>query len=193
VFISSDNLDLERDARGFGPAVTGRDQRLSLLDCRVRNPDDMTELVRRRIVVGVDGSDNSREALRWAVSYAAAGDIVELVHAWSVDVVDRSAVVGAGSSPSDSGTLEAAVTRQLYDIADEVLEDEDRELLELRFTVVRGRAAETLAERSQGADLLVVGRRGLGGFPALLIGSVSDDVLQLAGCPVAVTPPLDRI
>lgn len=153
----------------------------------------MTELVRRRIVVGVDGSDNSREALRWAVSFAAAGDIVELVHAWSVDVVDRSSVVGTTSSPSDSGALDAALSRELYDIADEVLEDEDRELLELRFTVVRGRAAAILAERSRGADLLVVGRRGLGGFRALLIGSVSDDVLQLAVCPVAVTPPFDRV
>lgn len=131
-------------------------------------------------MVGVDSSQNSGEALRWAVSFASAGDVVELVHVWS------------GPGASDGAEADARMARELYDIADEVLEDEDRELVDLQFTVMHGHAADVLVERSAGVDLLVVGRRGIGGFQGLLIGSVSDDVVQLASCPVAVTPPRDR-
>lgn len=141
--------------------------------------------------MGVDGSENSRQALRWAVDFAVPGDIVELVHVWSL-VVAGMPEPGESARGPDAGAFETGVHSLLHDTADEVLEDEDRELLELRFTVVRGHAADVLLERAADADLLVVGRRGLGGFRALLVGSVCDDVVRGASCPVAVTPPFDR-
>lgn len=152
----------------------------------------MSEAARRCIVVGIDASDNARQALRWAAARAEPGDVVELVHVWSRDVVagrDPAASGGSGRETTAASAAEEAVNRLLYDTADEVLEDEDRELLDLRFTSLCGHAADELIERASGADLLVVGRRGVGGFRALLVGSVSDDVVRLAPCPVAVIPP----
>ena len=57
------------------------------------------------------------------------------------------------------------------------------------YTPVHGHPAEALIDRSADADLLVVGRRGQGGFKEMLLGSVSRDVVHHASCPVVVIPP----
>ena len=136
-----------------------------------------------RIVVGIDASDFSREALRWAISFAQPGDTIELVHAWSLPTV-----AGVEALDFEPGPFAAAADRLLRDAADEVFEDEDRELVDLVFSPVRGRPAGALVQKSEGAKLIVVGRRGRGGFRSLLLGSVSHDVVHNATCPVVVTP-----
>ncbi len=137
----------------------------------------------KRIVVGVDASEVAREALRWAISFAQPGDTIELVHAWNLN-----ATAGLEAPRLNSSTFDASADRMLRDIADEVFVEEERQMFELVFSVVHGHPAETLIDRTKDADLLVVGRRGLGGFQAMLLGSVSADVIHQARCPVVVTP-----
>lgn len=136
-----------------------------------------------RIVVGIDASDYSREALRWAISFSQPGDTIELVHAW-----DLPAVAGVEALDLEPGPFAVAADRLLRDAADEVLEDEERQLVDLVFSPVNGRPAGALVQKSEDAELIVVGRRGRGGFRSLLIGSVSHEVVHHARCPVVVTP-----
>jgi len=117
------------------------------------------------------------------MSTAQPGDTIELVHAWNLQVVD-----GLDYPELDPTPFEAGADRLLRDTADEVFEDEQRELVDLVFSPVRGHPPGVLIAKSDGADLLVVGRRGLGGFRALLLGSVSSDVIHHGTCPVIVTP-----
>lgn len=140
----------------------------------------------KRIVVGADASKHAREAMRWAISFAQPGDTIELVHAWNL-----RAIGGFEAPHLSPSTFEVGANQLLRDTADEVFEDEERELFEIVFTAVHGHPAESLIERSEGADLVVVGRRGLGGFRSLLLGSVSASVVQNAHCPVVVTPPVE--
>ncbi len=138
---------------------------------------------RRRIVVGIDASDYSREALRWAISFSHPGDTIELVHAWSLP-----AIAGVETLDLEPEPFVEAADRLVRDAADEVLEDGQRELVDLVFSAVNGRPAGALIAASDGAELIVVGRRGRGGFRSLLLGSVSHEVVHKARCPVVITP-----
>ncbi|MFE2914854.1 universal stress protein [Kitasatospora indigofera] len=133
----------------------------------------------RRIVVGVDGSPASEQALRWAVGQARlTGDPVDAVICWAL--------------PTVYGRAPMSVDRELGRAAGKVLDQVVDHALggvraaEVRTTAVPGNAAEVLVDRSQGAGLLVVGNRGRGGFGAALLGSVSQYCAQHAPCPVAV-------
>jgi len=136
-----------------------------------------------RIVVGIDASDFSREALRWAISFSQPGDTIELVHGWTLPTVAGAELLDLEPQP-----FAIAADRLVRDAADEVFEDEERELIELVFSPVNAHAANALVEKSNGAELIVVGRRGRGGFRSLLLGSVSHDVVHNATCPVVITP-----
>lgn len=167
------------------PSRVMRDQVLCPSARSRRQDADMEAATKKRILVGIDASENARQALRWAVRFANPGDTIELVHAWNLN-----AIAGLEAPHLNPATFEVGANRLLSDTAAEVLEDEERQMYELVFTAVHGHPAESLIERSHDADLLVVGRRGLGGFRALLLGSVSEDVVHHAHCPVVVTPPL---
>ena len=134
-----------------------------------------------RIVVGVDGSPASVEALRWATRQAQlTGDSVEAVIAWQppttygyeffADTLDYAEVART--------TLETAVG-----------EAGDASSAEVALFVQQGHPAQILTTAAAGAHLLVVGSRGHGGFAGLLLGSVSEYVSAHADCPVLVIRP----
>ncbi len=137
-----------------------------------------------RIVVGIDASEGSRRALGWALDEARLRDAeLELVHAFPTpELVALPAVV---TLPSDDELRLAA-----QGVLEEVLEASggDRGLAVTR-TVRSGSSASVLCDVSRGADLLVVGARGLGGFRGLLLGSVTHQVVAHSPCPVVVVGP----
>ncbi|GAA0594858.1 universal stress protein [Streptomyces crystallinus] len=133
-----------------------------------------------RLVVGVDGSEASHEALRWAVNHA------RLIHA-TVDAVAAYDVPGAAgwSAPAVDADLDEEQARR--DLADELVSVLG-EAVDVALTshIVRGNPAEVLIGAAEGAELLVVGSRGRGGFARLLLGSVSLQCAQHAACPVVI-------
>lgn len=137
-----------------------------------------------RIVVGVDGSDSSKRALRWAVRQAElTGAAVEAVTAWDIPQFHGS-LAWLPPSSSDEGALEARARQELEDAVKEVLGS--RPPGEVRPVVRYGTPASVLLEAAREASLLVVGSRGLGGFAGLLLGSVAQHCAQHAACPVVV-------
>jgi nucleotide-binding universal stress UspA family protein len=138
----------------------------------------------RRIVVGVDGSESSRQALRWAQSMADRGNgSVEAVMAWQI--MPSYAWAGAywGAMPGEPDPASMA-EKVLHQVVDEVFGADRPAGLEL--TVTEGSPAGVLVERSKNAAMVVVGSRGHGGFAGLLLGSVSEAVAEHAACPVLV-------
>ena len=137
-----------------------------------------------RVVVGVDGSDHAARALRWAIDEALRrGAPLEVVHAWHYPYIGVE--VGFTATPS---VLEAAekVARQILDDAAAVASDAGVDGVER--SLVSGPAAGALLDAAKGADVLVVGSRGRGGFAGLLLGSVSQQVAHHAPCPVVIVP-----
>jgi nucleotide-binding universal stress UspA family protein len=136
------------------------------------------------VMVGVDGSEGSRAALRWASTFAArTGRVLVAVHGWRLPA--SSGIDPIWPVPSDPEQIDARIERSLRRICTEEIEDSSGEI---RVAAVRGDAAGSLVEeaRREGASLLVVGSRGLGGFRSLMLGSVGRTVLDHAPCPVAV-------
>ncbi|POH72346.1 universal stress protein [Arthrobacter glacialis] len=132
-----------------------------------------------RIVVGVDGSSASVKALQEGAKFAAElGGVVDAVAVWEV--------------PSRHATYEALGIGSFEDGACQVLNDALFQAFgaDVPTTVsarlVQGHPAKTLAACSEGARMLVVGRRGQGGLLGLLLGSVSNAVVSHAPCPVLV-------
>lgn len=136
-----------------------------------------------RVVVGVDGSEHSRLAADFALDLAArSGREVVAVTTWHVEV-ERGVVVTEEDSPEW-----AAVEQRYRSLVESTIAAPRRAHPDVPVTIEvrRGRAAETLVEMSKGSDLLVVGSRGRGGFRGLLLGSISQRVLESATTPVAV-------
>jgi nucleotide-binding universal stress UspA family protein len=129
-----------------------------------------------RIVVGVDGSAGSYLAMEWAASEAQLrGATLDVVYAWHP--LFDSYVALADEMRSGSQEVLAEAEKELSAI-DSSLVTEGH--------VVEARTAPGLLQASRGADLLVVGSRGRGGFTGLLLGSVSQACITHATCPVAV-------
>lgn len=141
-------------------------------------PDDRPEF--GRVVVGVDGSEQSALALVWAAEEARLrGATLELVHAWETPYAIEYAIV---SEALDTAQRTAAdLVDQMLDAVGVVPDDVDR-------TVVHSAPVIALTDAAAGADLLVVGSRGRGGFTGLLLGSVSHQVSRHADRPVVVVP-----
>ncbi len=144
-----------------------------------------------RIVVGVDGSESSRAAARWAVAEGALRHAtVEAVHAWDVPMIFGP--VGGGF-PYDTDGLGGAARELLDEVVDEAVAETAARAgatpVAVERTVSPGGPASSVLDAAKGADLVVVGRRGVGGFHRLLLGSVSEHVARHAPCPVVVMPP----
>jgi nucleotide-binding universal stress UspA family protein len=141
------------------------------------------------VVVGVDGSRGSVEALEWAVQYARSTDAsLRVVLAWEHPKrVGYSQGVSPlpDAEPADQGREEAA-TDLLTAVIRMAAGESPPVPIERR--VVQGPPAGVLIEEAASADLLVVGSRGHGAVTSLLIGSVSTQCVQHAPCPVVVVP-----
>lgn len=140
----------------------------------------------RPIVVGYDGSAGGRDALAFAAEAATLnGAPVHLLHAWLPRQQPAAYTFGApGGQP---GSPEAAGRAVLADGLDRLKGAWPG--LEATSILVRGTATEALLERAAGAQMLVVGSRGLGGFAGLLLGSTSLHVAGHAACPVVIVRP----
>jgi nucleotide-binding universal stress UspA family protein len=135
-----------------------------------------------RIVVGVDASAHSRRALSWAVREAELwGATLEVVHGWLFPIAIYE---GTGPSPADPELIEQG-SRAVLDAAVGSVGTTGAEVTAL---LVEGEPAPVLTRAAEGADLLVVGSRGHGGFTGLLLGSVSRRCVESASCPVVVVP-----
>lgn len=136
------------------------------------------------VLVGTDGSEGSRRALRYAAEEAKThGARLSVLLAYSLPV--PPVTVGIGPPPLGSaadrrkdaeGLLDATVAGALGEHPD----------LDVRTEVVEGSAAGALIDASRDCDLLVVGTRGHGGFAGMLLGSVSQHLAAHASCTVAV-------
>ena len=141
------------------------------------------------IVVGVDGSEESRAALAWAVEEGRLRQAPVLaVHAWEMPMM-----------PAPTGLVPPSVEvvgdlTELREDAADLVETMVREIagdaadVEIRPLTVEDKPVRALldaAERND-AQMIVVGSRGHGGFVALLIGSTSDQVARHATCPVVI-------
>ncbi|MFG3204168.1 universal stress protein [Streptomyces sp. NPDC048192] len=137
-----------------------------------------------RIVVGVDGSDSSKQALRWAVRQAELTEgVVEAVTAWDFPQF-HGALGWLPPSSSDEAALRDRARQELTDTVAETVGPQPR--VEVRTEVRYGAPAGVLLDAARDASLLVVGSRGRGGFTGLLLGSVAQHCTQHAACPVVV-------
>lgn len=137
-----------------------------------------------RIVVGVDGSPSSKAALAWAVEQATlTGASVEAVIAWHYPVM----VAGIPFAPIgviDSNDYGDFATKVISDVIGATVDPDGP--VKVSSVVREGNAARVLLEAARGADLLVVGSRGHGGFAEAMLGSVSQACVHHARCPVVI-------
>lgn len=142
----------------------------------------------RRIVVGVDGSASSEHALRWAVEEAALrGDEVLAVHSYVPLEAQWAALPELAIATIPPDVLQQDAEERVRRSVQRALEGVDTTVA-VTTAAIAGRPADVLREASDGADMLVVGSRGMGGFRGLLLGSVSHQVLTHATVPTVVVP-----
>lgn len=134
----------------------------------------------RRILVGVDGSESSREALRWAARFAKIDNApITAVMTWNVSPVYGDTYFPDNWDPKGDA---ARVLTEAVDAAFEGLEKP----ADIELVVAQGQPTKVLLEEGENAQMIVVGSRGHGGFTGLLLGSVSSSVAAHSKCPVLV-------
>jgi nucleotide-binding universal stress UspA family protein len=144
-----------------------------------------------RIVVGIDGSDGGDRALRWAVAEAARhGGTVQAISTWSWAATEAALLAGIGRDDERAGIgrddereaaeriLDAAVAQATADHPDVTVAAE----------AVEGDPAAVLTHAARDADLLVLGSHGHGRLFHAVLGSVSEQCIRAAVCPVVVVP-----
>ncbi len=134
-----------------------------------------------RIVVGVDGSDGGDRALRWAVREAAErGGTVQAVIAWNWEAIGAPPTFADVDDPRERAerTLAAAIVAALTAGPG----------VSVAAEVVRGYPAQVLVEAARDADLLVLGSHGHGRVFHAVLGSVAEECVRAATCPVVVVP-----
>jgi nucleotide-binding universal stress UspA family protein len=135
-----------------------------------------------RIVVGVDGSDASERALRWAAAEAHARDgAVQAIIAWHWD--------GSGTFFT-TATSPAEERDRAQQILDETVAKVTGEFPDavLAGRVIEAAPAKALAHAAASADVLVLGSHGHNRLHHAVLGSVSEECVRLATCPVVVIP-----
>lgn len=137
-----------------------------------------------RIVVGIDGSEPSAAALRWAAEEARRRAVgLHVVACWSYPVMPFAPYqlpISGEQFEADARVAAAAeIEKQL---------GADQGGVDVALEVLEGPASLRLLELDDNAEMIVVGSRGRGGFTGLLLGSVSQHVAEHARCPVVIVP-----
>jgi len=144
----------------------------------------------KTIVVGVDGSDGGRVALDFAVEEAALrGALLKVVTVWEIPplvVAGVAAESGYFEQSREEGRQHAQAIAAEAVARAALLQPS----VACEARVLEGHEAKVLLEEARDAILVVVGSRGHGGFSGLLLGSISQQVVNHARCPVTVVPVL---
>lgn len=139
----------------------------------------MADGSKRRIVVGIDGSDDSKEALRWALEQARRIDAeVDAVTAWEVPLT-----IMVVPTATEEDYVEHA-RQVLQGVLDEVVGPTSA--VTVHAHALEGRPARVLTHVAANADMLVVGSHGRGELPGMHLGSVASYCVHHAPCPVVV-------
>lgn len=137
------------------------------------------------IVVGIDGSEPSQAALRWAATEARRRGLgLQVVTCWSYPMLPW----GPYQPPLSGQDFEVAARQVAEDEVETVL-GSDRASLDIEIAVREGPASLQLLAYDEAGDMIVVGSRGRGGFAGLLLGSVSQHLAEHARCPVVIVRP----
>ena len=148
-----------------------------------------------RIVVGVDGSEESAEALAWAVGQGRlTGAVVEVVYAydyspsWQLYGYEGLSVAEVEMAAREEETVEREAVEFAHGLVEKMISDlgDVADVTVEPMVVNDRRPASALLRVSEDADLLVLGSRGRGGFAGLLLGSVSQQCASHATCPVVI-------
>ena len=141
------------------------------------------------VVVGVDGSESSVHALHCAADEAYChGSVLHVLRAWSVRTVPRPSDCPPGAVPT-LVEYEKEAQRRTEEFISSELGDSPK--CKVQVHLVHAPPAQALVQASERADVLVVGHRGRGGFAGLLLGSVAEQCVRQAHCPVLVVRPHD--
>lgn len=133
------------------------------------------------LVVAVDGSEHSLEALRFAAELAQGlSQPLTVLSVWNF--VNGHGPAAAGDGPPSEAAWQAEAESRL----DGLLAAQQMTAVKVRTAVVHGNTTPVLLMASHVAHHLVIGSRGLGGFAGLLLGSTSDQLVRHASCPVTV-------
>jgi nucleotide-binding universal stress UspA family protein len=136
------------------------------------------------VVVGVDGSEGSSDALRWAAGQAKmTGAALRVVTSWRWPNYVTRVPPGVDLAAETQRTLHEAVTGIRADFPD----------LDITEHVVQGPAGPSLLQHAENAALLVVGARGRAAFPGMLLGSVAEYCVRNGPCPVVVVRALASV
>lgn len=139
------------------------------------------------VVVGVDGSEVSQKATAYAFREAQArGSELIAIHTW-MDMQVQASLAGLSAAQAEWEEVE----REQGELLSERLEDLQEEYpdVPVKKVIARDRPVRALSEGAEGAQLLVVGSHGRGGFKGMLLGSTSRALLQSAPCPLMVVRP----
>ena len=161
----------------------------------------MENIPRNKIVVGIDGSSESVNALRYASGLASAmGHDLVAFASWLPRIVLKDYTPEWAPEQDAHGTLVRAIEQDAHDTLDWAIEQDAHETLDksieqafganipenLKREVVMGAAASNLLKASKDAAMVVLGTRGRGGFKGLVMGSVSSSLAAHASCPVLI-------
>ena len=139
------------------------------------------------VVVGVDGSEVSQRATEVAFAEAdARGAELIAVHTW-MDMQVQASLAGLAAAQQQWDEVEREQTELLIERIQPLADQYPN--VPVKKVITRDRPVRALAETSEGAQLLVVGSHGRGGFKGMLLGSTSRALLQSAPCPMMVVRP----
>jgi len=146
---------------------------------------EATQPARAEVVVGVDGSDSSLNALRWAAKEARlTGATLHAVTAWEYPLSYGWAAVPDRFDPDGDA-------RAMLEDAVRAVRAEEPDV-PITLNVIEGHPAAALLAAAEDASLLVVGSRGHGAFTGVLLGSVGEHCAHHAKCPLVIVRPQEH-